>query len=155
MPEEKPIRLNPEDILRAGNLLTIQPQGTSMYPFLYPGRDYVTIEPIGDHLCKRGEVILYRRDESILVLHRVHHRHGNEIYMLGDGQTRPEGPLRPDQMRGRMIAYHRKGKDHTVHEFHYILLSRLWLLLRPARLTLLRTRRRLRKLFHLQSDGIY
>lgn len=147
--------ISPEEVLKSGNLLTIKPQGTSMYPFIYPGRDSVTIEPLGNHVCKRGDVLLYRRDGSILVIHRVHHIKGGQFYMIGDGQLEIEGPLRPDQFRGRMIGYCRKGKEHTVRELHYRFLSSLWLRLRPIRLVLLRTRRRFRKLFHLKSDGIY
>lgn len=61
-----------EKIIKEGSSVQISPQGFSMYPLLFPGRDEVIIEPVSPDKVKRFDVILYRRKkEGILVLHRV------------------------------------------------------------------------------------
>ena len=75
-----------------------------MYPLFVPGRDEACIERTDFSSLKRGDVILYRRDKSILVLHRIWKITGNSFYMVGDNQTEIEGPLRADQVRGKLTA---------------------------------------------------
>lgn len=129
---------NIEDLLREGKGIQVAPRGWSMYPLLIQGRDQVVIEPCDASTGRRGDVLLYRRngensDGGILVLHRVY-RHTQEGYwMIGDNQLETEGPLREDQIRGRMTAFIRKGRYHTVTEPGYVLYSHLWLMLRPLR----------------------
>lgn len=59
--------LDIEQLLKQGNVIRIKPQGTSMYPLFVPGRDEACIERTDFSSLKRGDVILYRRDKSILV----------------------------------------------------------------------------------------
>ena len=82
-----------EKLLRENKAIQIRPQGYSMYPFLVPGRDEVVIESVDPHKVKRGDVILYRRTGSILVLHRVYRHDKTGIYMVGDNQTEIEGNM--------------------------------------------------------------
>ena len=60
-----------EKLLADGNIIKIKPQGYSMYPLFIPGRDEACIEHVAFSSLKRDDVVLYRRDESILVLHRI------------------------------------------------------------------------------------
>lgn len=69
-----------------------------MYPLFIPGRDEACIEHVAFSSLKRDDVVLYRRDESILVLHRIWKITGDSFYMVGDNQTQIEGPLRADQV---------------------------------------------------------
>ena len=83
-----------EQLLKEGNVLQIRPQGYSMYPLLVPGRDEVLLEKTDPRRAKRGDVLLYRRqNEGILVLHRVYRHTKEGLYMVGDNQTAIEGPL--------------------------------------------------------------
>ena len=84
--------LDIEQLLKQGNVIRIKPQGTSMYPLFVPGRDEACIERTDFSSLKRGDVILYRRDKSILVLHRIWKITNNSFYMVGDNQTEIEGP---------------------------------------------------------------
>ena len=97
--------LDIEQLLKQGNVIRIKPQGTSMYPLFVPGRDEACIERTDFSSLKRGDVILYRRDKSILVLHRIWKITNNSFYMVGDNQTEIEGPLRADQVRGKLTAF--------------------------------------------------
>ena len=95
---------NIEQLLRDGNTIKIKPQGYSMYPLFFPGRDEAVIEPVDPAALRRGDVALYRRRESILVLHRIWKIRGQSFYMVGDNQTEIEGPLEADQFLGKLCA---------------------------------------------------
>ena len=82
-----------EKLLADGNIIKIKPQGYSMYPLFIPGRDEACIEHVAFSSLKRDDVVLYRRDESILVLHRIWKITGDSFYMVGDNQTQIEGCL--------------------------------------------------------------
>lgn len=125
--------LDIEQLLKQGDVIRIKPQGTSMYPLFVPGRDEACIERTDFSSLKRGDVILYRRDKSILVLHRIWKITGDSFYMVGDNQTEIEGPLRADQVRGKLTGFVRNGKFVDVKNPIYRFLSGLWLFLRPMR----------------------
>ena len=60
-----------EGLLQEGHSIRLKPQGYSMYPLFISGRDEAVIAPCSPDTLHRGDVALYRRDESILVLHRI------------------------------------------------------------------------------------
>ncbi len=122
-----------EKLLEDGNVIQIKPQGWSMYPLMINGRDSAIIEPLGDTDLKRGDVVLYRRKNGVLVLHRIWKCKTEGIYLVGDNQDEIEGPLHRSQMKGRMIAVVRKGKKVSVKHPLYVLYARIWLFLRPCR----------------------
>lgn len=122
-----------EQLLADGKTIKLKPQGYSMYPLFIPGRDEACIERTDFSSLKRGDVILYRRDKSILVLHRIWKITDNSLYMIGDNQTEIEGPLRADQVRGKLTGFVRNGKFVDVKNPIYHFLSGLWLFLRPLR----------------------
>lgn len=129
-----------EQLLLEGHSVQIHPQGYSMYPILVPDRDAAVIMPFTSQRLKRGDVVLYRRDTSdvigeqgILVLHRIWKVHAGDIYMVGDNQKEIEGPLRIDQIRGIMTELVRKGRNISVKNPIYRILTGVWLWLRPFR----------------------
>lgn len=122
-----------EGLLAEGNTIQLKPRGYSMYPLFVPGRDQAVIAPAEEEKLKRGDVVLYRRDEGILVLHRIWKRKGSRFYMVGDNQHEVEGPLRPDQIRGVLTGVVRRNKYFSVKNPVYRFLSGIWLILRPFR----------------------
>lgn len=122
-----------EQLLKDGSAIRLKPQGYSMYPLFHPGRDEAVIEAYPIHLLRRGDIILYRREQGILVLHRIFRITSDGFYLVGDNQTEIEGPLRPDQIRGKMTGVVRNGKSFSVSHPVYRMLSSLWLFLRPIR----------------------
>lgn len=122
-----------EKLLREGHPIRLNPQGYSMYPLFIPGRDEAVIAPCSPDTLHRGDVALYRRDESILVLHRIWKIREDGFYMVGDNQTAIEGPLRPDQIHGKLIACCRNGREFSTENRLYRILSGLWLWFRPFR----------------------
>ncbi|MFA9462727.1 MAG: S24/S26 family peptidase [Velocimicrobium sp.] len=125
--------INLISLLNEGKIIQIKPQGYSMYPMFVPGRDSAIIKKANTNMLKRGDVVLYRREGSILVLHRICKRCENEIYLVGDNQVKIEGPVRIEQVEGILIAFIHKGKKISVRNPFYQLLSHMWLIARPYR----------------------
>lgn len=122
-----------EKLLYAGNAVRIFPQGYSMYPMFVPGRDEAVIRPLAGRRFRRGDVVLYRREGSILVLHRIWNVRPEGVYFVGDNQTQIEGPLHPQQIRGILTSFVRSGREISVRHPLYLIYSHLWLLFRPFR----------------------
>lgn len=135
------------ELLEEGRIIQIEPQGYSMYPMFVPGRDSAIIMKADRDKLKRGDVVLYRREESILVLHRIWKIKGEGIYLVGDNQETIEGPLRKDQIKGILIAFVCKEKTISVKNPIYWLISRGWLIVRPYRNTIRKTAARFLKCF--------
>lgn len=103
------LKIRSRTALMKGNIIRLKPQGSACIPSS-PGRDEALIQQVPVTSLKRNDVALYRRDQGILVLHRIVRVTANGYYMTGDNQYEIEGPLRPDQFRGKLIAFVRKGK---------------------------------------------
>lgn len=125
-------KIDVEQLLLEGKSVQLQPQGYSMYPMFVPGRDWAVIEPVQKKLC-RGDVVLYRREGGILVLHRIYKVKPEGVYLVGDNQTEIEGPLEETWIRGMLTSFIRKGRPVSVKNPVYRLASTLWLLVRPFR----------------------
>ena len=95
-------KIDLEQLLRDGNIIRIKPQGYSMYTLFIPGRDEALIHQTTSTDCRRNDVVLYRRDRSILVLHRIDKITEEGFFMVGDNQWEIEGPLRSDQIIGKL-----------------------------------------------------
>ena len=65
--------------IEEGLTVKIVPQGFSMVPFITGGRDEVNLVKISDDL-KRGDIVVYRRDSAIYVLHRIYKIKGDDYY---------------------------------------------------------------------------
>ena len=122
-----------ERMLMLGRTVQFTPIGSSMCPLFAPQRDQAIVAPVGDRRLKRGDVVLYRREQGILVLHRIWKVNRDGYYMVGDNQREVEGPLEREQVKGIMIAMVRKGKQFTTRNEWYRIFSSLWLWLRPVR----------------------
>ena len=136
-----------EPLLKAGVCIQIHPQGYSMYPFIDPRRDEVVLAGIEDgSALRRGDVVLYRRENGMLVLHRIYKIGQDGLYLLGDHQTAIEGPVRREQVKGKMTGMVRDGRYMDVGNPGYRMLSVVWLWLRPARRAIMVPAARLRRM---------
>ena len=89
--------------------------GSSMTPFLAPGRDMVFLSRL-TAWPKRGDVVLYRRDNGRYVLHRVL-----------NAQTVPERGIRRDQILAVVTAVRRKGKLLKQGSFCWFFFRTVWI----------------------------
>ena len=121
------------DLLSEEKSVQIKPIGYSMYPLIVPGRDEVIISPIRGRKLHRGDVLLYRRKNSKLILHRVYKIKENGFFFVGDNESLIEGPIDKASVYGIMTAFYHKGKKIKTNNFFYYLSWQLWLLLLPFR----------------------
>ena len=136
-----------EPLLKAGACIQSYPQGYSMYPFIDPRRDGVVLAGIEEgSALRRGDVVLYRRENGMLVLHRIYKIGQDGLYLLGDHQTAIEGPVRREQVKGKMTGMVRDGRYMDVGNPGYRMLSVVWLWLRPARRVIMVPAARLRRM---------
>ena len=103
------------DLLSEGKSVQLHPQGYSMYPLIVPERDEVIISPLKDHKIKRGDVLLYRRKNDRLILHRVYTVKDDKVFFVGDNESVVEGPLEISQIYGIMTAFYHKRKKIQKH----------------------------------------
>lgn len=120
-------------ILAEGHSLKLPFEGLSMHPFLVGGRDEVLIEAASGKRLKRGDIVLYIRDDGVHVLHRIHHTKEKKYYMLGDAQTWIEGPIAAKNVLAVVTTIFRKGKTIACSKLSYRVVSEFWLLMRPVR----------------------
>jgi hypothetical protein len=95
---------------RAGRMGTLPVEGRSMAPTLR-GRSRVWFLPLERGPARRGEILLYRQGE-LLVVHRVLRRHPGPAYRTkGDGRPTFDSALVPaDAVIGRVVAFERQGR---------------------------------------------
>lgn len=120
-------------LLEEGKTVQIKPKGYSMYPMFLPGRDSAVLSKVNQNRLKRGDVVLYRRDNQSLVLHRIWKITKNDVFLVGDNQSSVEGPIKKSQIIGSLVFFLRRNKKISVHNPIYQLLSMGWLILRPFR----------------------
>lgn len=132
--------------------------GNSMSPFLIHGRDTVYLSRL-ERPVRRGDVLLYRRDNGAYILHRVCRVEkadgsrgsgsvmdsdakptrgsvpvGEEVYtMIGDAQVVPEPGIRRDQVIAIMTSAERKGRRQAPGCFWWEFFEKVWIRMIPVR----------------------
>ena len=130
------IRMQLENGGRAPLVVT----GISMHPTLRHCRDLVELVPM-NRAPKRGDLILYRRDNGIYVLHRIVTKPENGCFVCsGDHQWEPED-VRADQIIALVDTYIRGGKHISVDSVPCKLWVWFWVGIFPLRRPLLKLRR--------------
>lgn len=141
-------KISVEELLTQGTSVLFHPEGTSMWPLFITATDTATVAPFDAKKARRGDVWVYRRINGPLVIHRIHHVNKTGVFFVGDHQTQIEGPVPPENLLGKMVAFHRKKKDYDVSNAGYRFVFAVWLLLRPARCSIIRIGSRVKHLFH-------
>ena len=126
-------------IMREGYQLKICPKGHSMVPFLIGNRDeaVLSVPPTG-FVFKKNDIVLFKLDDGIHVLHRICRINNKGIYTLGDGNASEEGPLQNEEIIAVADYIIRKGKILRNDSCPYLMLVRLWRLIRPLRPLIIR-----------------
>lgn len=119
-----------EELLDRYGVLAYKTCGRSMKPMLRQNGDLVVIRAPASRL-KKYDVALYKRGEAY-VLHRVIGVEKDAYRIRGDNTYVVEHVPDSDVI-GVLTAFRRNGKEITARNPGYVLYSRLWLLLYPAR----------------------
>lgn len=128
-------------LLETVDTLPLAVTGSSMVPFLVPGRDSVVLTRM-KHPPKRGDIVLYQRENGAYVLHRVYGTDADGVCcMVGDAQQELERGIAPRQLIAVVCAARRKGKLQRPGMFWWEFFSKIWIRLVPLRPFLLRVYR--------------
>ena len=121
-------------LLREGCQLKICPEGRSMVPFLTGNRDYAVLSIAdGKYKFKKNDIVLYRIESGIHVLHRVCRINKNGVYTLGDACLEIEGPFQREDILASADYIIRKGRIIDRENRWYLFFVTVWTLIRPAR----------------------
>ena len=92
------------DAIARGETVRLYPQGTSMEPMLYAGRDSVLLGAVDS--IETGDLLLYRRANGAYVLHRLIEKRKEGLMMCGDHQTGPEHGVAESQVLAKVVGYY-------------------------------------------------
>lgn len=106
--------------------------GSSMTPFLAPGRDTVYLSKAQKPI-RKGDMVLYRRSNGRYVLHRVLKADSDGYTMIGDAQTQPEPGISPEQICAVVTAVRRKGRLLQSGSFWWDFFEKVWIRMVPVR----------------------
>ena len=105
-----------EEIIEKSGFYCAPVHGMSMYPLLKNHRDSVYItKPEG---LKKYDVILFRRSNNQLVLHRILKLTGDTAVMCGDNEYKKE-IIEQKQIIGKMTEFCRNGKVIKISNLWY------------------------------------
>ena len=120
------------ELAEEGRVVSMLIAGSSMSPFLCHNRDYIYFTK-PDRELRRGDMVFYQRDTGQYVMQRIYKRKKDDYYMVGDAQTRIEGPLRGDQIFARIIKVKRKGRIIEPGNFWWEFFEHVWIRIIPMR----------------------
>lgn len=103
-----------EAVLRRDGLLLLYTKGVSMEPMLHEGREQSLIYPLVTS-PKKNDVILFRRKNGDLVLHRVVGKRGEGYILRGDNCYGSE-LVSLSQMLGRLEGYYTQDRYVDCHK---------------------------------------
>lgn len=126
---------SPEQLLEENGFYAATVHGQSMEPLLYNHRDTVYIEPASAY--RKRDVILYRRANGQLVLHRILRCREEDVLACGDNDYTPER-VSFSRILGVMTAFTRDGRTVYTTSLRYRLYSRVWSFSLPTKRVLQR-----------------
>ena len=110
----------PEDIIEKSGFYAAPVHGMSMYPLLKNRRDSVYVT--NPENLKKYDVVLFRRSNGQLVLHRILKLTEDTAFICGDNEYQKE-KIERKQIIGKMTEFCRNGKIFKVSDFRYKLYS--------------------------------
>ena len=119
-------------VLDSTEYVPLNISGSSMTPFLVHSRDTVYLSKVTRPL-KKGDMILYRRDNGAYILHRICRVEPESYRLVGDAQIMIEKGVRPDQVLALVTAVRRKGKLLQPGSFWWDFFEKVWIRMIPLR----------------------
>ena len=114
------------EVIESDGEFRLFPRGTSMLPLIRQGVDSVVLVKKKEK-CKKYDVILYRRDNGQLVLHRIMKVESDGSYTLcGDNQTLLEKGIKQEAVLALVDAVYRGGKRCRIGSLRLGLYEKLW-----------------------------
>ena len=103
-------------------------KGTSMLPLLEEGKSLVEVEASTLKQLKEGDVVLYKKNDGTLVLHRIIKVECEGIFaVLGDHQFKNAERVNKNQIIAVACGFFIKGRYVTEKTRWYRLYKKIWL----------------------------
>ena len=84
--------------------------GTSMWPLLKAGKSRVQVEAVEEKTLRKGDIVLYRRKDGTLVLHRIMKVKEDTYLVCGDHQWKLEEEIRVNHILAVVQGFFRDGR---------------------------------------------
>ena len=121
------------EIISAGGRICLVVTGSSMRPFLKHGRDMVCLRAWEENDIKRGQILLFQRQDQSLVLHRIRKcLPEGKLLMNGDAQAWCE-TISLNQVVAVVSSIERKGQYLSCDHIWFCFWNWLWYPTRPIR----------------------
>lgn len=135
-----------EKTVSSGGTMPLVVTGNSMRPFMKDGRDTVWLEACKEKDCKRGKILLFRREDGKFVLHRVRKvKPGGILVMNGDAQYWCE-EIKKEQALAVVTHIETNGKKQSCNSFTYRFKTEVWQILKPLRPYIFRILHKIKKI---------
>lgn len=142
-----------EEMIKSGATVPVYISGNSMNPFLVSRRDVVYLKGFSDADLKKGKILLFRRNDGQLVLHRLHGLLSNgKLQVVGDGQVKCE-TIDKAQVVAAVSDIERKGKKCSADSSMWKTAIFFWRLLMPLRPFIMRIWRQSEKIQRSKGYG--
>lgn len=105
------------EVISSGGEFNFKPNGISMLPLIRPGVDTVTL--VAPQEVKKGDIVLYRRDNGKFVLHRIMFVRKKDLIMRGDNQKYLETGVRRDQILAHVKGIVKDGAQVDLTSVEY------------------------------------
>lgn len=126
------------ELITSGASVPMYVSGSSMNPFLISRRDIVWLNRCTSSDFKVGKIILFRRNDGSLVLHRiVKILPDGRIFVRGDAQTWTEETT-AEHIIAVINDIQRKGRKRSADSFYWRFVDIVWRLLTPLRSIIMR-----------------
>ena len=141
-----------EEIINSGGQCKLRVTGYSMTTILKHLRDSVILTSPRIRKIKKGEIVFIQRKTGEYVLHRVLKIIDDETFIMnGDAQQWTE-VVRFDQVIGVVESFYRDEKLISCDNKKYKIYMRLWVLLKPIRPLIFKSRNLIKKIIKKRCD---
>ena len=118
---------NIEQCLKELGFAIVPIRGTSMWPLLKEGKSQVQLVSGRTKQLKKGDIVLYRRKDGTLVLHRIIKIVKKNTYLLcGDHQWKSEEQIREGQILAAAQGFFINGRYIDEKIWWYRLYKKIW-----------------------------
>ena len=119
--------VNIEQCLKDIGFAVVPISGTSMWPLLKERNSQVQLVSGRTKQLKKGDIVLYRRKDGTLVLHRIIKIVKRNTYLVcGDHQWKLEEQIREDQILAAAQGFFINGRYIDEKTWWYRLYKKIW-----------------------------
>ena len=117
---------NIEQCLQELGYAVVPVRGTSMWPLLKEGKTRVQVEAKEGKQVRKGDIVLYRRKNGTLVLHRIIKVEDDTFLVCGDHQWKQMEQVQEEQILAVAQGFFKNGNYIDEKTWWYRLYKRFW-----------------------------